>query len=162
MAGPLIVGAEGVLLVPDEDSYAASRPVTEGIELVMQLGHFPTSNTMVLVSTVDTEVGEYFCRMHGLAKAGVVGIAPEDKVVEAPTAQWYAIERLRAKGPINLVLTGHALVYEKCRKSHQAVLLFGRRGSVPEFEPQPTWDELHRRALNHREAVAEEALKGIS
>jgi hypothetical protein len=161
MAGPLIVGAEGVLLVPDQESYAASRPITEGIELTMQLGHFPTSNTVVLVSTVDTEVGMYFCRMHGLSKSTVVGIAPEDKTIEAPTAQWFAIERLRAKGPINMILTAYALVYERCRRSHQPVILFGRRGSLAGLEGQSTWDELHKRALNHREAMAEEALKEV-
>jgi hypothetical protein len=156
MAGPLLVGAEGVLLIEDKGSYAASRPITEGIELAMQLFHFPTSRMVVLTGLVDTDGAQHFCRIHGLAKAAVVGINPEDKIEDPWTAQWYSIERERAAGPINMVLTSYPEVFERCMESHQPVLLFGRRGSVGTLDTRPSWGQLHERVIARRDAIAEE------
>jgi hypothetical protein len=155
MAGPLIVGAEGVILIPDEESYGASRPLMEGLELVTMLRHFPTTRTIVVVGTTDTDMAEYFVKLHGLDGVNVFGIAPEDKKEEAGTAQWYAIERLRSAGPIGMVLTAWHSVYERCKASHQPVLLFARRGALGLPAERPTWDDLHQRTLRHREAAVE-------
>lgn len=155
MPGTLIVGAEGVILIPDEDSYGASRPLMEGLELVMMLRHYPTTRTVITVGVEDTEMPEHFMKINGLPQVNVVGIAPEDRHEDPGTAQWYIIERQRAAGPIGLVLTAWQSVYERCKASHQPVLLFGRRGALGAMPERPTWDELHMRVQRHREAEVE-------
>lgn len=152
MAGPLIIGAEGVLLIRDEESYAASRPVDEGIELALQLSHFPTSRVVILVDLVDTEPMEHFCRIHGLTKAATVGIAPEDAEEDSWRAQWYALERQRSSGPVNMVLTAHPEVFSNCTASHQPAILFARRGALGDLEVRSTWNELHERVIRSRDA----------
>lgn len=153
MAGPLLVGAEHVIIVPDAESYAAGRPIMEGIELVMQMMHFPTSRTSLLAGIVDTEPIKYFAKINGLAKCGIVGIKAEDRNEDPAEAQWYAIERLRAGGPINMVLTAYPYVYERCMGSHQPVLLFARRGSLGALEGHRPWEELHAGVIRSRDAA---------
>jgi hypothetical protein len=155
-AGPLLVGAEGVLLVPEEDEpYASSRPVLEGIELVMQLKHFPTSNTTIIVHTQDVEGAAYFIKINGLPETGCVPTALEDKYEEPAMAQWYAIERQRAMGPVRFVVTAYKEVYERCLISHQPVLLFGRMGSVGSLDGPVPWEDLHARIQRQRDAKVE-------
>lgn len=155
MAGPLVIGAEGVILVQDEESYGASRPIDAGIELALQLSHFPTSRVTILIAQVDTEPAEHFCRVHGLHKSSIVGIAPEDEHEDPALAQWFALERQRSAGPVNMVLTAHSEVYERCKSSFQAAILFARRGSLGEGPPSFTWNDLHDRVLRSREARAD-------
>jgi len=101
-SGPLIVGAEGVLLIPEKDvPYASSRPIMEGIELVMQLKHFPTSNATIIVHTQDLEGAAYFVKINGLPETGCTSTALEDKNEPTPMAQWWAIERIRARASRN-------------------------------------------------------------
>ena len=155
-AGPLLVGAEGVLLITDEDvPYASSRPILEGIELVMQLKHFPTSNATVIVHTDDIEGATYFVKINGLPETGCVPTAIEDKYEDPAMAQWYAIERQRATGPVRLVLTAYKEVYERCLRSHQPVLLFGRMGGVGSLDEPVPWEDLHSRIQRQRDARVE-------
>lgn len=155
-AGPLLVGAEGVILIPDADiPYASSRPIMEGLELVTQLKHFPTSNATIIVNTQDVEGAAYFVKINGLPETGVVSTALEDKAEEPALAQWYAIERLRATGPVRLVLTAYKEVYERCATSHQPVLLFGRRGSVATLDGPTPWETLHEKVRKQRDAKVE-------
>lgn len=156
MAGILLVGAEGVIIVPSAESYAAGRPITEGIELVMQLMHFPTSRTAVLVGLVDTTPADYFCKIHGLAKAGLIGIAKEDRHDDPALAQWYAIERVRAQGPINMVLTAYSDVWVRCTETHQPALLFARRGSLGTLGERKPWEALHAQVVRSRDATVED------
>lgn len=156
MSGPLLVGAEGVIIVPDSESYAAGRPINEGIELVMQLMHFPTTRTAIMVGLVDPEPADYFCKINGLAKVGIVPIRAQDRHDEPPLAQWYCIERQRAAGPVNMVLTAFPEVYKRCMASHQPALLFARRGSLGSLESRSTWEELHAKVIRSRDAAVEE------
>ena len=158
MAGPLVVGAEGVVLLPKQATYGSSHPIQEGIELVLQLMHFPTTRTSVIVGTEDLGGAAHFCRVNGLAKASVVGISPEDLGGPPDEAQWFAIERLRAAGQVSLVLTAHSSVYRACRGTHQPVILFGRRGSIEQTEGRPSWNTLHQRAVSRRDALIEREL----
>src|SRR5665647_2047254 len=130
MAGTLLVGAEGVILTADSESYGASRPIHEGLELVLQIRTFPTARTVVMVGVEDTEMAEHWMKLQALKGVTVVGINPEDREEDPGLAQWYIIERQRANGPINLVLTAHEDVYERCVTTHQPVLLYGRKGSI--------------------------------
>lgn len=123
----------------------------------MQLKHFPTSSVTVLTDTKDTDGADYFCKINGLPGCNVVGIAPEDVGEDKGTAQWYAIERQRAKGPINLVVTAYKEVYERCLMTHQPVLLFGRRGSLGSLDSTATWGQLHDRVVRTRIASVEDA-----
>jgi hypothetical protein len=127
----------------------------DGIELVMQLMHFPTSRTVIMIGQENIEGAQHFTKIHGLAKASVVGIAPEDREEDPALAQWYVIERQRSAGPINLVLTAYPEVYRRCAATHQAVILFARRGSLGAPEMRPTWGELHNRVIRRRDAEAE-------
>jgi len=155
MAGPLLVGAEGVLLIPDGESFGASRPIMEGIDLVLQLRHFPTARTIVTVGASDTEESERWCKMNALPEVAVVGIAPEDRHLPPDLAQWYVVERQRAKGPLHLVLTAYETVFERCKLSHQPVLLFARRGALGAAPAAVSWDELHAQVVRRREAAVE-------
>ena len=155
MAGTLVVGAEGVILVKDEQSYGASRPLTEGLELVMQLMHHPTTRTVVVVGETDTEGIGHFLKIHGLGRAGSKAINVEDKNIDPALAQWYVINRIRAQGPIGLVLTAYPEVYNKCVISHQPCLLFGRKGALGAPEQRASWNELHERVLKRLNAEAE-------
>lgn len=155
-AGPLLVGAEGVLLIQDEDvPYASSRPCMEGIELCMQLKHFPTSNATVIVHTEDLEGAAYFVKINGMPETGCVATAIEDKYESTAMAQWYAIERIRSTGPVRLVITAFKEVYERCLMSHQPVLLFGRRGSIGSLDSPLPWEALHARVQRQRDARVE-------
>ena len=153
-AGPLVVGAEGVILIPDEGPYASSRPIMDGIELVTQLKHFPTSNTTVIVHTQDVEGAAYFVKINGLPETSVTPVLRED-MDDAATAQMFAIERLRAKGPIRLVLTAHYEVYEMCRRAYQPVVLYARRGSLGSLGASMSWETLEGRVQRHRDALVE-------
>lgn len=155
MSGPLLVGAEGVVLIPDPDSYGASRPLMEGLALVMQMRHHPTTRTTMMVGQVDTGMAQHWMSIHGLNGVSVRGIAPEDKEEDPGLAEWYVIERLRSAGPVNLVLTAYPEVYSRCTSSHQPVLLYGRRGSLGGTEQRDTWGQLHAKVLRHREAEVE-------
>lgn len=155
MPGPLIIGAEGVLLDPEPDAYGSSRPIDEGIELARQLKEFPTSRTTVVVGTEDLTAAEYFMRLHRLAHVEVVGFLPQDRSEDPWMAQWNVIERLRVNGPINLVLTAYVDVWQHCATTHQAALLFTRVGGLAAIGERPTWAELRYRTTKHREAVAE-------
>ncbi len=156
MSGPLLVGAEGVILVPNAESYAAGRPIVEGLELVTQLMHFPTTRTVVLCGIVDTKPADYFCKINGLAKVSIVGIKAEDRHEDPALAQWYTIERERAARPVNMVVTAYEDVYKRCKASHQPVLLFGRRGSLGSLEERATWEQLHAQVIRSRDAYVEE------
>jgi len=152
-SGPLIVGAEGVLLIPEKDvPYASSRPIMEGIELVMQLKHFPTSNATIIVHTQDLEGAAYFVKINGLPETGCTSTALEDKNEPTPMAQWWAIERIRARGPVRLVITAYQEVYERCLWSHQPVLLYGRRGSIGALDGPTPWEDLVSRVKRQRDA----------
>jgi hypothetical protein len=155
MAGPLLVGAEGVIIIPDDDSYAAGRPIVEGLELIMQLSHFPTTRTAIMVGLVDPEPADYFCKINGLPKAQVLPIRAQDRHDEPWMAQWYCIERERASGPINMVITSYPEVWKRCMGSHQPALMFARRGSLGTLEPRPTWEELHAKVIRSRDAAVE-------
>ena len=155
MPGPLVVGAEGVILQP-EDAYASSRPIMEGLELLMMLEKFPTSMVSILCNTTQQTEAEYFVKINGFPNAAVVTAVPEDKDMSPADAQWHAINRIRSKGPINLVLTAHREVYTHCIHSHQAALLFGRKGALSTMEESPTWNDLHERVKANREARLDE------
>lgn len=159
MPGLLVVGAEEVLLVRDGESYAASRPIVEGIELTKQLFSFPTSRAVVIAGVTDPVGPTHFCHIHGLAKVNLVTIAPEDKDADIGDAQWYAIERQRANGPVNLVVTAYPEVFERCLASHQPAVLFGRRGSVGTLDTRPSWADLHGKVVRHQNAQIEEMLR---
>jgi hypothetical protein len=156
MSGPLLVGAEEVIIVPNAESYAAGRPIMEGLELVTQLMHFPTTQTIVLVGIVDTTPADYFCKINGLAKTTLIGIRAEDRHEDPALAQWYAIERQRSRGPVNMVLTAYTTVYERCKSSHQPVMLFARRGSLGALEERTAWEDLHAQVIRSRDAAVED------
>ena len=151
MPGPLIVGAEGVILQPD-DAYASSRPILEGLELVLMMEKFPTSQLTVVCNTDDQTAAEYFVKMNGLPKARIVLTAVEDEELPTADAQWHTIQRERAKGPLNYVLTAYKQVYTHCVQTHQAALLFGRKGALSTMETAPSWEELHDRVKMTKEA----------
>lgn len=153
MPGTLLVGAENVILVPDQ-AYASSRPIPEGLELVLKLRTFPITRTIVMVGTQDAEAALHFCRLNGLPTVDIDTVLPEDEDLDSAEAQWNLIQRRRAGGPIPLVITAYPRVYQLCTTSHQPVLLYGRRGGLYESEGQPSWDELHNRVTKHREALA--------
>lgn len=154
-AGPLVIGAEGVLLVKHRTHYPSSRPIDEGLELVSQLRHFPTTTLLILVGTEDQEGAEYFIKAQGLTGATVMPIAEEDRHEPSPEAQWYNIERVRSRGPIRLVITAYAEVYEHCALSHQPVLLYARRGSVGAMDNTPSWEDLNSRVSRRQDAIVE-------
>lgn len=156
MPGSLLVGAEGVILVPDKDSYGSSRPIDGGLELVSRLKSFPTSRTAILVATKDIKVAEYWVNSNGLLGVSVVPLRTEDQALGHDLAQWYAIERERSTGPVNLVLTAWHSVFERCTNSHQPVLLYGRRGTIGSLEPLEEWDKLHEQIIKTRDALLEE------
>jgi hypothetical protein len=160
MPGPLFVGAEGVILHPDENAYAASRPINEGLELVMQLEKFPTSSLTILCNTESQMDAEYFVKMNGLPHARVVLTSPEDRNEWPYLSQWAAINRERAKGPVNLVLTSYREVWDRCVQSYQACLLFGRRGALSTIETALSWEQLHERVKATKEARLEEVPEG--
>lgn len=155
MPGTLAVGAEDVILVQNFESYASSRPIDDGLELVLQLKTFPTSMVVIVVAVENTAPGEYFVKLNGLNGANVVGVVPEDRYLEPWEKQWYAIERLRSKGPIRLVVTAHPEVYMRCVHTHQPVLMFARRGSLGIETLRPSWDSLVAQVHKRRELEAE-------
>jgi hypothetical protein len=156
MAGSLLVGAEGVILIPNQKAYGSSRPIDEGLELISKLMAFPTTRTAVLVEIEDADVASYWLKVHGLPKTSAIVIPPEDRHVDNDLAQWYSIERERSKGPVDLVVTAWYSVYERCSNSHQPVVLFGRRGAIGSLDASPSWDELHQRIIRNRDARVEE------
>ena len=156
MSGPLLVGAEDVILVPSKQSYASSRPITEGLDLVLQLASFPTTRITVIAGTEDVTGADYFCKMHGIKSAGVVGVAPEDRHEELWLTQWYNVERQRAKGPIRLVLTAFPEVFARCAETHQPALLFARYGSGALATEPSSWEDLSKRVRSRIEAEIEE------
>jgi hypothetical protein len=93
--------------------------------------------------------------MNGLPQVSVVPIAVEDADLKLETAQWHAIERQRAAGPVNMVLTAYPYVFEMCSRTHQAVLLYGRRGGLEDIPKPESWDTLQERSRQRREAIAE-------
>lgn len=159
MPGPLFVGAEGVILLPDKESYAASRPVNEGLELVLMLKEFPTSSLTVICHTDNQEGAEHFVRMHGLPRARVLTTPAEDRAEYTAQAQLHALNRERARGSINLVLTAFKEVYDRCTVAHQNVLLFSRRGALASLGDQIPWDDMQARVKMANEARIEEENK---
>lgn len=152
MPGPLIVGAEGVILLPDNEAYASSRPLIDGLELVLQLEKFPTSQLTVVCHTQDASAADYFVRMNGLPHARVLLTTPEDQDQSIAVAQCNAINRCRAQGPVNVVLTAYKDVYTRCVQSYQAALLFGRKGALSTMEEAPSWQDLHDRVKQVKQA----------
>lgn len=155
-----MVGAEGVILLPDKEAYASSRPLNEGLELVMQLEKFPTSQLTIICHTEDKMDCEYFIRMNGLPHARILLTTPEDKDEPVPLAQWNAINRCRAQGPVNIVLTAYKDVYTRCVQSYQAALLFGRKGALSSLDNKPTWNELYDRVKATKQARLEKPEEG--
>lgn len=160
MPGPLIVGAEGVILLPDKTAYASSRPLNDGLELVLQLEKFPTTHVTILCHTKDETDAAYFVKMNGLPHARVMLTNPEDIDQPVPVAQWNLIQRIRAQGPVNLVLTSYKDVYTRCVQSYQASLLFGRKGALSTMEDIPTWDNLHEQVKATRAARLKDEPEG--
>jgi hypothetical protein len=152
MPGPLVVGAEGVILLPDKEAYASSRPLIDGLELVLQLEKFPTSQLTIVCHTQDADAAGYFVKMNGLPHARVLLTTPEDQEEPVQAAQWNAINRVRAQGPVNVVLTSYKDVYTRCVQSYQAALLFGRKGALAGLEDKPTWGELYDRVKATKQA----------
>lgn len=142
MPGPLIVGAEGVILLPDKSAYASSRPLNEGLELVLQLEKFPTTHVTILCHTKEEQDAAYFVKMNGLPHARVMLTNPEDIDEPVQVAQWNLIQRIRAQGPVNTVLTAYKDVYTRCVQSYQACLLYGRKGALSTMEEAPSWQDL--------------------
>lgn len=160
MPGPLIVGAEGVILTPDE-AYAASRPINEGLEMVMQLEKFPTSSLIIICNTDMEREAQYWIRMNGLPQARIALTAVEDREETAAAAQWAVIQRERAKGPINLVLTSYKEVYTHCIQTHQSCLLYGRKGALSTLGEAPSWSQVHDRVLATKEARLDDGEENI-
>ena len=126
----------------------------------MQLEKFPTSTLTVLCNTENQTEAEYFVKMNGLARAKVILTAPEDREEYPAIAQWHAINRERAKGPVNIVLTSHKEVYTRCVQTGQACLLFGRKGALSTMEEAPSWGELHDRVKAIKEARLDDEKEG--
>jgi hypothetical protein len=160
MPGPLIVGAEGVILLADPAAYASSRPLNEGLELVLQLEKFPTSQLTIICHTQADTDADYFIRMNGLPHARVLLTAVEDKDEPIAVAQYNAINRMRAQGPVNLVLTSYKDVYTRCVQSYQAALLFGRKGALSTMEEAPSWSDIHDRVRATKQARLEDVPEG--
>ena len=152
MPGTLVVGAENVILQADEEAYASSRPILEGLELVLMMEKFPTSQLIIICNTDDETAANYWVKMNGLPKARIILIAPEDADSATDVAQWHAIQRERARGPLNYVLTAYKTVYTHCVQTHQAALLFGRKGALSSMETALSWEELHDRVKSTKEA----------
>ena len=146
------MGAEGVILLPDNSAYASSRPINEGLELVLLLEKFPTSQVTIVCHTDDSSAADYFVRMNGLPHARVLLTTAEDQDEPIPVAQWNAINRIRAQGPVNLVLTSYKDVYTRCMQSYQGALLFGRKGALSTMEEAPSWQDLHDRVKQVKQA----------
>jgi hypothetical protein len=155
-AGALVIGAEGVVLRMDAQNYPSSKPLQEGLDLVLMLGHFPTTRTLLLVNTENYDGAVYWAKMNGLLKVEVVPRAPEDRTESDPVAQWHGIQQIRSNGPINLVITAHPQVYLECLSGYQPVLLYGRRGAVGSPEAGPSWQKLQSQVRRRREALVEE------
>jgi hypothetical protein len=151
-----VVGAEEVILVQDRDHYGSSRPVNEGLELIMALSHFPTSQVIVLCNTEDTQTADFFCRIHGLKTVEVVGLMPEDRIESPSVVQWRGVKRQRALGPVNLVITAYRDVYERCGGAHQPCVLFGRRGGLISHDNRSTWAEASEAVRRRRYAEVDE------
>lgn len=155
MAGPLIIGAEDVILVKDKNAYASSRPVIEGITLVEQLRGFPTTSVTVIGHVKDGNQLDYFCKSNGVKKPTVAVVDIADLDEDPAVAQWHVIQRLRSRGPVGMVITAYPYVFEHCSMHYQAVVLFGRRGGlerVEEFEP---WNSLQGRLVKSRDVRLE-------
>ena len=152
MPGPLIVGAEGVILLPDPTAYASSRPLNDGLELVLLLEKFPTSKVTILCHTQNQVDAEYFCKMQGLPHAQVMITSPEDMEEPVAVSQWKLIQKIRAQGPVNCVLTSYKDVYTRCVQSYQAALLYGRKGALSTMEEAPSWQDLHDRVKQVKQA----------
>jgi hypothetical protein len=156
--GPLFVGAEGIILRPNRKIIADAIPITEGLELVTALMHDVTR--LVVFAATDSERDlTYFCKMNGLPKAQVVIEPPEDRCETYDDSQWNALSRERARGPINLVITGYKSIYEQCLATRQAVILFGRRGTVGTLDSTKSWDELQDAVKSAREAGINESFQ---
>lgn len=156
--GPLFVGAEEVILRKDSEHYGSSRPIMEGLELVMMLNH-STARLVVHCNTPDKAAADFFVKINGLPKAAVITLDTPAQVItedDPHLAQWEAINRQRAKGPLSLVVTGYQSVFDMCSRSHQPVLLYGRRGQVASEQTIPSWGELQESVRKQREATVDQ------
>lgn len=159
MAGTLLVGAEEVVLRQDRDSYAASQPIHEGMELISALSNKMAGRFVLTVNTVDLEPAQYWCRMNGLRGAHVMPLSVVDSLVDAEIGQWHQIERQRSQGPLWMVVTAYPLVWEKCQGAYQSSVLFGRRGRLLETPTlRPAWQDLVDGVKHYREATVEELI----
>jgi hypothetical protein len=139
MLRSILVGAEGVILRPNWDAYAASKPIWEGLSLIKELS--AVSRLVVAVGVTDSDRASFFLRTEGI-KASVVPILKENATLDRWEAQWKIVERQRAQGPIDFVITSYGPVFQKCLISDQAALMFGSKGAFIGTEEIAPWTQI--------------------
>lgn len=159
--GPLFVGAEGILLRRHKEHYGSSHPIMEGFELVTALKGF-TTRLVIHCYTEDVDTAQFFLKVNGLTQFNVIGLKPVDREEHPAQAQWHALQRQRAIGPISLVLTSFSWVYHNCLGSFQPVSLYGRRGQAGGAEETTItpWSEIEERVKHERAAAVESVPAG--
>jgi hypothetical protein len=153
----VVIGAEGVLLVPHWDLYGSSRPIVEGLELTQQLKGFPTTRMVVMMHTKRLDVAEFWCKVNGLADAQPVIPQIADLATGPDVAQVHGVQRQRSRGPVSLIVTAFPTVFDACRAIGQPSILFARQGFSEAPLQLKGWDEMMDQVNEKVVADAEEA-----
>jgi len=129
--------AEDVLYRPSA-SIAASEVIFTGINLYRALRS--TTPTHVVCDTPHRDLAAVWLKLNGLADA--LCHTQDAETLPATEFRWRVIARLRAQGPIWLVVTADAELARLCTEQGLYVALFVRPGvSVADLPPRETWDE---------------------
>lgn len=157
MSNTLVIGAEEVLLIQDRDSYAASRPIPDGIQIAQQLRAFPTARTVIVTLAEEALPAQYWAQVNGFAKAEVFCPEPEDDDQPDWIKHLHMMERITPPAS-SLILTGLPLVFEAVMARRYPAVLFSRPGGRIEAQ-RASWAELHNRVMKRREALVREEEK---
>jgi hypothetical protein len=137
--GVVIIGGEGVVYRPNE-SIGASEPIPNGIALYRMLNAFAV-HVICDTGPEKYKLAEIWCKLNGLKDAIVHVREDADAPLDPIEYQWRQIERIRAAGPIWMVLTAFIEVSNKCLDNGIYSIFFNRPGSIGAAPTRQPWEE---------------------
>jgi hypothetical protein len=151
MQGTVVFGAEGVLYRV-ASTIGASEPIPQGIALFKL---FSGTSCHVICDTADEKNADMWLKLNGCKEAILHVRQPEDKDLSPIDYQKRQIERIRAFGPIWMLVTQWLELADWCIEQGLYALTFNRPGALG--------SPVRLRPFNERvEQIREEQLLKVS
>lgn len=137
MNSAVVICAEGVLYRPN-DSFSASEPIFDGLTLT----HLLTARHIVHVvcNTEKRQFAEMWMKLNGVREVQVHTHEIDDGFSQIDF-YWQQIRKIRAGGPVWMVLSAYDELLDRCADAGLLSLKFNRPGTIGGPPERAPWSD---------------------